>query len=317
MSKCKVLLTDYAWADLTIERDVLSQIDAELVVAPQHDEETLKTLAADAAAIMTCWAHVSAPIIEASRNCRIVARLGIGLDNIDVECCTQRGIPVTNVPDYCVREVAEHALALMFSLARNVAFFHHETKGGRYDLQAARAPRRWQGQTLGIVGFGHIGCALAQLAEANGLKVIVHTRTPAADAKQVDLPTLLQSSDFVSLHAPLTEQTQHLIGSHELALMKPTAFLINTARGGLVDHAALAAALRQEQIAGAGLDVQTPEPPDLTQPPYNDPRVIVTPHTAFVSVESLTELRRRAATQVLARLRGGTPENVVNPQTLV
>jgi D-3-phosphoglycerate dehydrogenase len=317
MSKFKVLLTDYAWSDLTIERQVLAEIDAELVVAPQHDEESLKGLAVDADAIMTCWAKVTGPVVEAARKCRLVARLGIGLDNIDVPCCTQRGIAVTNVPDYCVREVAEHALALMFSLARNVAFFHHETKQGRYNLQATRPPRRVQGQTVGVVGFGHIGHAVSKLAEGVGLNVVVHTRTPSADAECIDLPTLLQRSDFVSLHVPLTEQTRHLIGSRELAVMKPTAFLINTARGGLVDHAALAEALARNEIAGAGLDVQTPEPPDLAQAPYNDPRLIVTPHTAFVSVEAVEELRRRAATQVVARLSGGAPENVVNPETLL
>lgn len=317
MSKYKVLLTDYAWADLTIERHVLSQIDAELVVAPQHDEQTLKGLATDADAIMTCWAQVTGSVIEAARRCRLVARLGIGLDNIDVTYCTQRGIPVTNVPDYCVREVAEHALALMFSLARNVAFFHHETKLGRYDLQAAPPPRRVQGQTVGVIGFGHIGREVAKLAQSVGLNVVVHTRTPSAAAECVDLPTLLQRSDFVSLHAPLTKQTRHLIGSRELALMKPTAFLINTARGGLVDHTALAEALAQNEIAGAGLDVQTPEPPDLAQAPFNDPRVIVTPHTAFVSVEAVEDLRRRVATQVVARLNGDVPENVVNPETLL
>ena len=316
MSKYKVLLTDYAWAELSIERDVLSQIDAELVVAEQHDEETLSSLAVDVHAIMTCWAHVSAQVLEAAPYCQIVARLGIGLDNIDVEYCTQRGIAVTNVPDYCVCEVAEHTLALIFTLARNVAFFHHETKSGRYNLQATRTPRRMQGQTVGIVGFGRIGRAVARLAEANGLNVLVETRTPTADAEQVNLPTLLQRSDFVSLHTPLTEQTHHLIGREELALMKPTAFLINTGRGDLIDHAALAAALQQGQIAGAGLDVQSPEPPDLTQPPYNDPRVIVTPHTAFVSVESVEALRRRTATQVVARLSGEVPENVVNPETM-
>ncbi|MBP85742.1 MAG: dehydrogenase [Planctomycetaceae bacterium] len=316
MSKFKVLLTDYAWGDLAIEREVLSQIDAELVVAEQHDEETLTSLAVDVDAIITCWATVPAAVIEASPNCRIVSRLGIGLDNIDVEYCTKRAIPVTNVPDYCVQEVAEHALALMLALARNVAFFHHETKEGRYDLQATRPPRRLQGQTLGIIGFGHIGRGLARLAEAIGLKVIVHSRTPPSDVEHLDLSTLLEKSDFVSLHASLTEQTHHLIGINELALMKPTAFLINTARGGLVDHAALAMALEQNQLAGAGLDVQTPEPPDLTQPPYNDPRVIVTPHTAFVSVESVEELRRRAATQVATRLCGGVPENVVNLEKL-
>lgn len=316
MAKHKVLLTDYAWPELDIEREVLAEVDAELVVADQQDEATLISLAADVDAILTCWANVSATVVEAAVNCQIVSRLGIGLDNIDVASCTRRGIPVTNVPDYCSREVAEHAMALTFSLARHTAFFHHETKQGRYDLQAAAPPRRLKGQTLGIVGFGNIGREMASLATAVGLQVIVHTRTPTSALECVELPVLLQRSDFISLHLPLTEQTASLIDAHALAQMKPTAFLINTARGGLIDHPALARALKRRELAGAALDVQTPEPPDLSQSPYNDPRVILTPHVAFVSVESVAELRRRATENVALRLGGKPLRNVVNAATL-
>ena len=315
----KVLLTDYAWPDLEIERGILAAADAELIVAPASDLDSLRGRAADIDAIMTNWAKVPEAVIQAAGKCRIIARLGVGLDNIDVNFATERGIVVTNVPDYCVVEVAEHALALLLALARKVAFYHWETKQGRYDLAAGPALARIEGQTLGIVGLGNIGRRVATKAAALGLRVLATSRTAKPSVpgiKNCSLAEALAQSDYVSLHLPLTSETRHLIGARELAAMKPTAYLINTARGGLVDHAALARALGEGKLAGAALDVQDAEPPDLLVPPYNDPRVIVTPHAAFVSRESLEDLRRRAATQVATLLRGKRPENVVNPTVL-
>lgn len=311
----KVLLTDYAWADLEIERDVLRRADCELIVAPDGSETTLCHLATDVDAIMTTWAKVTRSVIQAAANCRIVARLGIGLDNIDVDYCSARAIPVTNVPDYCRHEVAEHALALMLSLARGIGLFHAHAIAGNYDLKAGPVVRRVAGRTLGIVGCGGIGRVLANMAQGIGLHVVATTRTEHAlpdKVTRLSLDDLLAQSDFVSLHVPLTSATERMIGAAELGRMKRGAFLINTARGGLIDHGALADALSSGQIAGAGLDVQFPEPPDLTLPPFNDPRVIVTPHAAFVSVESLEALRHTAATQVVTKLLGGTPDNIVN-----
>jgi D-3-phosphoglycerate dehydrogenase len=254
-------------------------------------------------------------VIAAAQKCQIISRLGIGLDNIDVAAATERNIPVTNVPDYCLVEVAEHALALLLALARKVAFYHHETKQGRYALQAGPPLRRIEGQTLGIVGLGNIGRKLAEKGAALGLRILATTRSrrqPLPDVRLVALDELLAESNYVSLHLPLTAETRHFIDAAQLAKMKPSAYLINTARGGLIDRVALAAALAGGRLAGAALDVQDPEPPDLSQPPYNDPRVIVTPHAAFVSQESLANLRERAARQVVDRLQGRRPENVVN-----
>ena len=319
MAKFRVLVTDYAWPDLSVERQVLGQIDAEIVLPEGKSEEQLQAAAQGVDAIMTNWASTTSKVIAAAPDCRIVSRLGIGLDNIDVAYCTQRGIPVTNVPDYCVVEVAEHAFALMLALARNVAHYHLRTKQGVYQLQDGVAMRRIAGQTLGIVGFGKIGRELADRARAFGMKLLATGRTPRdlpADVTWCSLEELLSRADFISLHTPLTEQTRQMINAERLSLMKPHAFLINTARGGVIDHQALAQALASGKLAGAGLDVQTPEPPDLSQAPYNDPRVIVTPHAAFVSAESLADLRRRAAQQVSDRLQGQVPENVVNPEVL-
>ncbi|MEX0977738.1 MAG: C-terminal binding protein [Pirellulales bacterium] len=319
MSKFKVLLTDYAWPELDIEQRTLAEVDAELVVAADTDPKSLCALATDADAIMTNWVKVPAEVIDAAAKCKIVARLGIGLDNIDVEAASRRGMLVTNIPDYCLIEVAEHALALLLALARKVAFFHHQTKTGRYDLKAGPLLRRVEGQTLGIVGMGNIGRALAAKAQGLGLKVLASdpvARTAPEGVRFCDLDELLANCDYVSLHVPLVPQTRHLISGPQLARMKPSAYLINTARGGLVDPAALAAALSEGKLAGAGLDVQEPEPPDLSRPPWNDPRVIVTPHAAFASQESLIDLRTRTARQVANCLSGGQVPHVVNQAAL-
>jgi D-3-phosphoglycerate dehydrogenase len=316
----KVLLTDYAWADVGIERQILGEAGAELVIANATDAESLAAAAVNADAIMTNWAKVTEPVIAAGRKLRIIARLGIGLDNIDINAATRRGIVVTNVPDYCVIEVAEHSLALLLALARKVGFYHQETKSGRYRLQAGPPLRRIEGQTLGIIGIGRIGQKLAEKAVPLGLRVLATSRNRPEELPHgvefCDLNELLRRSDYVSLHAPLTPQTRHLIDAARLARMKRGAYLINTSRGALIDTAALIAALESGQLAGAALDVQDPEPPPLDQPPYNDPRVIVTPHAAFVSVESLENLRTRASRQVAAHLTGERPENVVNPSVL-
>jgi len=315
----KALITDYAWPDVSIEQEVLAAGDCELVVAKKSDVKTLAKAAVGCDAILTNWAKVPKEVIAAAKNCRIVARLGIGLDNIDVAHCTAEKIVVTNVPDYCLIEVAEHTIALMYALGRKVAFFHWETKSGRYNLQAGPKLRRMEGQTLGLVGFGAIGRMVAAKALGLGLKVIAHSRSrsnPMPGVEFCALSELLRDSDYVSLHIPSTPDTKHMISVGELSQMKPTAYLINTARGAVVDEQALDMALQNGHLAGAALDVQQTEPCDLTKPPFNDPRVIVTPHAAFVSEESLADLRRRTAQQVVDRLQGRVPPNVVNPEVL-
>ena len=206
----------------------------------------------------------------------------------------RRGVVVTNVPDYCLTQVAEHTLALVLALGRKIGHYHLQTKAGTYALPAVPPLRRLQGQTLGLVGLGNIGRVVAAKAQALGFRVIGHMRSQKSDVAGVPCAVsknLSAESDFVSLHLPSSSATRHMIGPRQLQRMKPTAYLINTARDALVDHQALAAALAAGQLAGAGLDVQDPEPPDLEAPPWNDPRVIVTPHAAFVSEESLADLR--------------------------
>lgn len=313
----RVLLTDLPWGNSELERKALAPSGVEVVEAPDTRPETLIDLARDCVAIATCWANVDGNVIRAADPCRIICRMGIGLDNIDIPAASERGIPVTNVPDYCVDEVAEHTLALLLAAARNVGFFHLRTKRGEYDSGSAPAMHRLSEQTLGIAGFGRIGRRLYELARGVGWQVLAYTRSRndhGTGCRMVDVNTLLAESDFLSLHMPLTDSTRHLLGPAEFARMKSTAWLINTSRGGLVDPGALHQALQDQEIAGACLDVFEPEPPDLSQPLYQDERVVLTPHAAFVSVESLVELRTRVARQIVAALRGGRPENVVNPQ---
>lgn len=319
MSRWHVLLTDSPWPAHELEQEILAEVDAALHLVPCGDSVAAREEAARADALLTCWAPVTAELIAAAPRLQIIARLGIGLDNIDIAAATARGIVVTNVPDYCHDEVAEHALALLLALARRVAHYHHDSKSGRYDRAAGGPIERIAGRRLGIVGLGSTGRALAWRAAGIGLRVVAATRRaiePPPGVELVGLDELLATSDFVSLHVPLTPHTRHIIDERTLARMRPGAYLINTARGGLIDHAALSRALAAGHLAGAALDVQDPEPPDLNLPPYNDPRVIVTPHAAFLSERAVRELRTRAARQVVEWLAGRIPPDVVNPDAL-
>lgn len=314
MSKYRALYTDYPWGDVSIERELLARADCELVLAPAEDEATLAKLAEEADAILTCWAKVTGRVVDAASRCKIIARTGIGLDNIDLKRTTERGIIVTNVPDYCIPEVAEHTLALLMALARKLHVYHQSSQRGDYDRAIGLPIERLEDQTVGVIGLGQIGSLFAERCVSLGMRVLGNNRSQQVPAgvEWCEGERLFRESDFVVLLCPLTEETRHIVNAQSLAWMKPTAFLINTSRGGLVDHAALAAALGQNALAGAGLDVQDPEPPDMSQPPYNDPRVIVTPHAAFISTRAVTELRTRVGHQVAAVLRGEKPENIVN-----
>jgi D-3-phosphoglycerate dehydrogenase len=309
-----VLLTDRAWPDWEIERRILNEAGADLIEARDGAEETLVRLARDCDAIGTCWARVTSNVIAAAPRCRAIARFGIGLDNIDLKAAAARGILVTRVPDYCVEEVADHTLALLLALNRNVAFFHLQTKRGEYNLKAGPPMRRLSGQTLGLIGFGRIGQAVYRMARGLAMKVIAWTRSNDDGGSGCPMHAfneVLENSDYISIHLPLTDATRGLLGAEALRRLRPTAALINTSRGPLVDHAALERALDSGRLAAAALDVFDPEPPDLSQSLFRNERVVATPHAAFVSEESLIELRTRAARQLADALSGRTPEHVV------
>jgi D-3-phosphoglycerate dehydrogenase / 2-oxoglutarate reductase len=320
--RCRVLVTDYAWDSLDVEEKILKKADASLVVAKTGEEEELIVLAADVDGILTCWKPVTQKVIRNAPRCRVISRFGIGLDNIDVAFSTQMGIVVTNVPSYCIEEVSDHAMALLLALARKVAFYDRAIKGGTYDLRAQTPLYRLKGKTLGILGFGDIGKALYRKAVGFGLRVIAcdrnldRNRTADYDVMTVTFSELLQTSDYISIHVPLTPETLHLFNCDAFRQMKRTAFLVNTARGGIIDSQALLDALDEKLIAGAALDVLANEPPAPTDRLVMHPRTVITPHAAFNSQESLEDLRQRASASVAEVLSGQLPNHMVNPEVL-
>ena len=315
-----VLITDIAWKSTQIEEEVLSAAGARVVLARSGEESELLELVGEVDAILTCFRRVTGDVVRAGRRLQVIGRYGVGTDNIAVDVATERAIPVTNVPVYCVDEVVEHVLALMFNLARGIGRYDSAVRHGNWTLSASAPLHRISGKTFGIVGLGQIGGALARRAATLGMHVIAHDDRPAAvlavGAEPTTLEELAARSDFVSLHCPLTERTRHLVDARFLATMKPTAYLLNAARGAIVDQEALRHALEHGEIAGAGLDVFASEPVDPDSPLLASDRVLATPHVAFYSEESLAELAHLAAANVAAILDGRRPQAVVNPEVL-
>lgn len=318
----KVLITDYVWASIEPERQVLAEIGAELIAAETGDEPELQTLAPMMDGILTCWNPVREPVIAAAKKCQVIARYGIGLDNIDVEAATAHGIVVTNVPAYCIDEVSDHAMGLLLACARKIPRFDRAVRNGVWDQNIGPEMHRIRGKTLGIVGFGRIGQAIIPKAKVFGLTINVCSprtdpeRIRQHGAQKVSFQELLATSDFITIHAPLTAETESMFSVAEFRAMKPTAFLINTARGGIVDTSALTAALLNGDIAGAGLDVLETEPPEADTELLTLEDVIVTPHAAFISEDAILELEVTAAKCVAQVLTGQLPESVVNPSVL-
>ncbi len=311
-----VLLTDRAWPDDSVERAVIEAAGLRLVSGPPDPAPatSIEALVAEhqPAAVLTSWAPVSAKAIRASAPLRVIARMGVGLDNIAVSAATERGILVTNVPDYCVEEVSDHAIGLILAWTRGLVIADRQVRSGRWDPAGARL-RRLAALTCGIVGYGRIGRATASKLSAFGARVLVSDPNPPPDTKgvPVSLDDLLARSDVVVLHAPLTEATHHLIGARELALMRPGALLVNVSRGGLVDTGALEQSLRSGHLGGAGLDVLEHEP-EIPAGLLEHPMVTITPHIAFSSDVSVAELRRSSAEEVVRVLRGEQPRYPCN-----
>ncbi|MBA2945682.1 C-terminal binding protein [Streptomyces himalayensis] len=312
-----VLLTDYAWPDDTVERSVIEEAGYTLVSGPAEPAtaETIEELVAEhrPAGILTCWAPVSATAVGASPDLRIVARLGVGLDNIAVDAATERGVWVTNVPDYCVEEVSDHAVGMVLAWTRGLAVCDRQVRSGRWDPAGARL-RRLSTLTCGVVGYGRIGRATVRKLSAFGCRILAHDPYPPRDAagvEMVELEELLCRSDVVILHVPLTQDTHHLVGTEQLELMPPGGLLVNVSRGGLVDTDAVVKALASGHLGGAAFDVLETEP-HVPARLLDQPGAILTPHVAFSSDASVTELRRRAAEEVVRVLRDEAPAHPCN-----
>ncbi|MEC7836292.1 MAG: C-terminal binding protein [Chloroflexota bacterium] len=319
----KVLITDHVWPTTDPERAVLEAAGAKVIVAPDGDEDTLISLAKDVDAIMTCFAKVTEKVIRSAEKCVAIGRFGVGTDNIDVATATELGIPVTYVPDYCVDEVSDHVLAMLHTWNRKIALFDQSVKSeGWGHLGLTMRIKRLRGKTIGIVGFGRIGQAVAEKASVFGLKILASDPVTPKEIVEsyggqlVAFEELLEQSDFVSLHAPLTPATEKLIGPREFDLMKDDSFLINAARGPLIDESALYDALSNGKIGGAGLDVMVENEPPKDHPLMQLENILITPHTAFFSQESTLELEERAASEVVRVYKNIMPENLVNKEVL-
>ena len=279
-------------------------------------------VARDADAVLVTYAKITGDMIRQLTKCRIISRMGIGVDNIDIAEATKARIVVTKVPDYCIDEVSDHAMALLLAVVRKIPFINAQVHGGTWQMPAVVPIHRLRGSVLGLVGFGRIPQLVAPKAKAFGIKVIAYDPYvpkelfAGAGVDSVDFPTLLKTSDYVSIHSPLVPETKQLFNADAFRQMKRSAYLVNTARGPIVDEAALASALDAGEIAGAALDVMAQEPPGASSPLYGRDNVILTPHTSFYSEESLADLQTKAAEEVVAILSGKAPRNPVNPEVL-
>lgn len=322
MASFQIAVSDSVFPDLEPARAVLASIDAELRLAEAPTPDAIVRVAARADALLVTYAQITPDTIRRLERCRIISRFGIGVDNIDVATATEMGIVVTRVPDYCIDEVSDHTLALLLALVRKIPSSSARTHAGHWEMKAVIPIPRLRGSVLGLAGFGRIPQAVAPKAQAFGMKVIAHDPFVSPEAflragvDPVDFDTLLQAADFVSIHTPLLPETRHLFGRETFARMKTGTYLINTARGPIVDEGALADALDSGRLAGAGLDVMEQEPPPPPSPLFGRDNVIITPHTSFYSEASLVDLQIKAAQEVVAVLSGRAPSHPVNPRVL-
>jgi len=305
-----IAITDSVFPSLDPAKRALARLDPEYRMANSPSADDILAVAGDADAILVTYAKLPGELLRQLKRCKAIGRFGLGVDNIDLPAAKQCGIAVNYVPDYCLREVSDHAMALLLALARKVTLSNKLVQSGRWEVPPIVPLRRLEGQTLGLIGFGNIPRALAPKARAFGLNVLTHDPhvkaevLAAAGVEGVSFGDLLARSDFVSVHAPLLPATRGLINAAAFAGMKTGTFLINTARGPLVDEAALIAALDSGKLGGAALDVVADEPLAADSPLLGRDNVILTPHTAFYSVEALEELQTKCAGDVARVLSG-------------
>jgi D-3-phosphoglycerate dehydrogenase len=325
MSQQKILLTDYPWPNLDIERRLIEAARFQLVAGPSvaSNAAAIEALVAEhnPVGIMTCWSQVSAAAIAKPRELKVIARLGVGLDNIDVAAATARGAWVTNVPDYCVEEVSDHVIAMLLNWTRGISVFDTASKRGEWNPSSAQLLRA-RNLTVGVIGYGRIGSVtVRKLSLGFGCRVLVNApsllehHAPGAALSQdvyvAHLKTIQAQADVIVLHLPLTQTTQHFVNDEFLAVCQRQPYLINVSRGGLVDNQSLIRALESKHIAGAALDVVEGEPsPPMELVKRSD--VVVTPHIAFTSDASLRELRERCTADVLRVLRSERPLHPCN-----
>lgn len=317
MSKYKVDITDCDHPSVQIEQTVLSVISAEMTLRQCKTEEDVIRECRDADGLLNQYAPLTRNVLSQLPNCKVIVRYGVGVNNVDVQAASDYGIQVCNVPDYGVDEVSDQALALMFALTRKTLLLSNAVRRGEWEFSISRPILRLRNQIMGVVGLGRIGRAFAKKAHGIGFKVIGYDQNEKAFSdlpfmEKVSFDELLSQSDIISIHCPLSEQTFHLFGEAELRRMKPSAYLVNTARGPIIDEVALHKALSEQWIAGAGLDVMETEPPSPDHPLLQHESFIATPHVAWYSEQAFEELKQKATEEVVRVLTGQPPHYLVN-----
>ncbi len=322
MPRHTVAVTDHLFPSMDDEARMFREMDTELVIGQCKAEDDVIALCRNADAILNTYARMTPRVIESLERCRVIVRFGIGYDNVDVDVATRCGIMVANTTEYCIDEVADQAMAMLLACARGLFPAGRIARDGTWDLAKMPVLRRLRGQTLGLVGIGQIGKAVAARAHGFGLKVLASDPYVDEDAARelgtelVDLDTLLSASDYVSVHVPLMPATEGMMNAGVFAKMKPTAFLINVARGRIVNQADLVSAVQRGDIAGAGLDVLEREPPEAGDAVTGLDNVILTPHSAWYSEEARADMRRRAVGQVVSVLKGELPYSLINREVV-
>ena len=312
MARPVIAVTDSVFPSLDPAIAALARLDPQMRMAESSAADDILAVARDADAILVTYAKLPGELLRQLTRCKAIGRFGLGVDNIDVKVAAELGIVVTYVPDYCMQEVSDHVMALLLALARKVPLSNKLVQSGRWEMPAVVPLRRLAGQVLGLVGFGNIPRALAPKAAAFGLEIIAHDPYVAPEVfaacgvEAVSFESLLARADFISMHAPLTPATRGLLGAAAFAQMKRGAMIVNTARGPLIDEAALIAALDSGALSGAALDVVASEPLPKDSPLLGRDNLILSPHTAFYSVEALEELQTKCAADV-ARVLSGEP----------
>ena len=320
-SKFKVLITDPYHQNFHIEKEILAKINAEVIIGHCKTEEDVIRLGSEMDGLLVSYVPIGKKVIENLHKCKVIVKYAVGVNNIDLDAATQKGIYVANVPQYCVEEVSTHTVALLLNLIRKILIYDKSTKKGNWDSLVGNPIFRMKNRILGIIGFGNIGKRVVEKIRPFKLSMIVYDPFVNSkliseySAKKVELETLLRQSDYISLHCPLNKHTKHLIDFEEIEMMKKGVFIINTSRGEIINQKALYKALKNGKIARAALDVLEKDPPSLNDIMNND-NIIYTPHVAWNSVEAEAELRKSAAQEVKRVLEGGRPLNLVNKEIL-
>ena len=320
MSDSIIAIADTVFPSLDPAKKALSgQTSEDFRMSNDSSAESILAVAADADALLVTYSQINAEVIAGLKNCKAIGRFGIGTDNIDIMAATKKGITVCYAPVYCLDEVSDHAMALLLACVRKIPFSNARAAQGRWEMPAVAPISRIRGKTLGLIGLGNIPQKIVVKAQAFGIKVIASDpycpdqTFSQLNVEKVDLNDLLGRSDFISVHAPLTSETENMFNMDAFKKMKNSAYLINTARGPLVEINDLAKALDAGELAGAGLDVLPEEPLTENNPLLGREDVVLTPHTGFYSVDSLLDLQTTVATDVATILSGGEPKYPVKP----